>query len=460
MSLPEIIKSELNKNNISYELLASKAPTTFYADAKNLGIPLDKLVRALVIEAHGKQRMLILRAADLLDFSSLNTDYGNSINIAVNYQTRITGCDAESRVPLPDLQGIEIVADQAVLDSDVIYFDSGVNGCFVRVDGQDFRRMHESSTLGHFSCPAEKLYNLNHEDEEDESVLNSFTPMRIQKRVEEIFDLPAMPTIAQEVMRLRVDDTAGAAELAKVVSQDPSLSAQVISWASSPYYGYQGKIDSIETAISRVLGFDLVLNLALGISVGKSLNVTVDGPLGLHAYWKQSVYAATLSEKLCSFISVKTRPQRGLVYLSGLLHNFGQLLLGHLFPPQFYLINRYVVMNPHIPVADIERYLLGISHVEIGAWLMESWNMPEELTDAVRWHHQEEHWSENAIYSNIVLISNRLLKRLNIGDSTQVVLPERVMQMIGLTEADAERALEMLVEDEMDLNAIAHQMVA
>ncbi|MCP3673295.1 MAG: HDOD domain-containing protein, partial [Gammaproteobacteria bacterium] len=384
MSLPEVIEALLESNGIQYELLESEQCSSFYEDAKQLKIPLHELVRGIVIESLGQKRMLILRAEDLLDFASLNTIYGNSINIVANYQTLIVGCEAESRIPVPAIQNIEIVADKAVLNSDVIYIDAGIKGSYLRLSGEDFRGLNESATLGEFSCSAEKLQSIVRNDESETSNLKSITPLRIQQRVQETLDLPAMPVIAQEVMRLRVDPKAGASELSKIVSQDPSLSAQVISWANSPYYGYQGKINSIETAISRVLGFDLVLNLVLGISVGKSLYVPTDGPIGLQAYWRQSVYCATLSEKLCSFISGKNRPQRGLVYLSGLLHNFGQLLLGHLFPPQFYLINSYVAMNPHIPVVDIERYLLGISHVEVGALLMESWNMPSELTEAVR----------------------------------------------------------------------------
>ncbi len=460
MSLPEVIQALLDSNGIQYEIFESDLQSSFYEDAKHLNIPLKELVRGIIVESLGQKRMLILRAEDLLDFTSLNTIYGSSVNIVSNYQTRIVGCDAECRIPIPTLQNIEIVADKAVLNSDVVYIDAGIKGSYLRLSGEDFRGLNESATLGEFSCSAEKLQSIVHNDESETTNLKSFTPLRIQQRVEETLDLPAMPAIAQEVMRLRVDPKAGASELGKIVSQDPSLSAQVISWASSPYYGYQGKIDSIETAISRVLGFDLVLNLALGISVGKSLNVPTDGPLGLQAYWRQSVYCATLSEKLCSFIRGKNRPQRGLVYLSGLLHNFGQLLLGHLFPPQFYLINRYVSMNPHIPVADIERYLLGISHVEVGAWLMESWNMPDELTAAVRFHHHEEHNNEYSVYSNIVLIANRLLKRLDIGDSTQLILPDKLMEMVGLEEEDALRALDLIIEDENELDAIAQQMVA
>jgi len=460
MPLPKIVQSELESNGIQFKVVATKTPFSFYQDATNLQIPLESLARGIVVNSNEQSRMLVLRAADMLDFSALTSTYGNTIDIVHNFKSNHPDCDTESRIPIPAIQDMEIVIDQALLSNDSVFIDAGVKGNYIQISGDDFKALHSDSTLGNFSFSVDKLKHVDPFDESDAGTLHSFTPKRMQQRVEETLDLPAMPAIAEEVMRIRVDPRAGATDLAKIVSKDPSLSAQVISWASSPYYGYQGKINSIETAISRVLGFDLVLNLALGISVGKSLNVAPDGPLGLHAYWRQSVYTATLCEKLCGFIRSKDRPQRGLVYLSGLLHNFGQLLLGHLFPAQFYLINRYTEMNPHIPVSDIEHHLLDTSHLEVGAWLMESWNMPEELIAAVKWHHKEVTEGKNAVYSNIVLIANRLLKRLDIGDSTQHILPGQIMEILGLNEEDANKALNLIVEDGVELDTIAKQMVA
>jgi HD-like signal output (HDOD) protein len=117
-------------------------------------------------------------------------------------------------------------------------------------------------------------------------------------------------------------------------------------------------------------------------------------------------------------------------------------------------------MNPHIPLADIERYLLGTTHLEVGEWLMQSWNMPQELISAVRWHHHEEFSGNEALYSNLVLVANRLLKRIDIGDASQLILPEPVLQTIGIEEDDAFKALDLIVADEAELNAIAQQMVA
>ena len=86
--------------------------------------------------------------------------------------------------------------------------------------------------------------------------------------------------------------------------------------------------------------------------------------------------------------------------------------------------------------------------------------MPDELISAVRWHHHEDVWRDNAVYSNLVLVANRLLKRIDIGDATQLVLPESILDTIGIDEDDAFRALDLIVADEKELDAIAQQMVA
>ena len=460
MTVPALIEKYLSDANIAFDVVSSDSQESFLSAAKDCGIEMKQLLRTIVIKSQDRQRLIVVRACDLLDFSLLSDAYGSQIQLAENFRHGLRGCDPDSRVPLATLLKMDVIIDEAVKSLEEVYFDSGTKYNFIRIKTDDFLALNQAAVIDQISCPPERLYNIDHQEDGEDNKLLTFTPKRIHQRVEETLDLPAMPTIAQEVMRLRVDPNAGAMELAQVVGQDPSLAAQVISWASSPYYGYQGKIDSLQTAISRVLGFDLVLNLALGISVGKSLNVTPDGPLGLNAYWKQSVYNATLSEKLCSFIQGRVRPQRGLVYLSGLLHNFGQLLLGHLFPPQFYLINQYVAMNPHIPLADIERYLLSTNHLQIGSWLMKSWNMPEELITAVRYHHSENTFQDHAVYANLVLISNRLLKRIGIGDASQLLLPEALLESVGIQEEDAFKALDLIVSDEQELNSIAQQLVA
>jgi hypothetical protein len=134
--------------------------------------------------------------------------------------------------------------------------------------------------------------------EEITQAVQAFTARRIQKRLEETIEIPPLADTAQKIIKLRVDPNATIDDITGVVETDPALAAQVVSWAASPYYASPGKIRSVEDAIVRVLGFDLVINLALGLALGKTLSLPKDHPQQATPYWQQSIYTAAVIEGL------------------------------------------------------------------------------------------------------------------------------------------------------------------
>ena len=462
MSVSSRIQKYLEDNQVNYEIIDHEPCNDSIKISQVLDISSSEILRCALLQGTQTKYMAVLPADHLLDFEvlrnlkkedlkALGTNSGESV---------IPDCQQGCEPAIPEPMGFVGLVEEEVFHLPAVYVRTGDDHQLLKLPAESIARVFESSERLSFSCGPDKLYTGKHAQEDLAEAVNQFTPMRIKQRIDETFDLPAMPDIAQDIMRLRVDPAADAKKLASVVSRDPSLTAQIISWASSPYYGYKGTVDSVETAISRVLGFDLVMNLALGISIGKSLNVPDGGLLGLKAYWQKAVYAANLVEKLCIMIPVKHRPERGLAYLAGLLHNFGQLLIGHLFPPQFSLINGYVEVNPNIAIEDVEYFVLGVTHQEIGAWLMQNWHMPEELIVAVRWHSHEEFWSNHAVYSNLVLLSNRLLKRIQLSASVKDTLPANILESLSLDESRVNQGFEKLLLEREALDVMSKQLVA
>lgn len=291
----------------------------------------------------------------------------------------------------------------------------------------------------------------------------------IRRRIEQVYELPPMPEMARRVLELRNNPDATISELATIVELDPSLAAQVVRYATSPFYAYRGKINSIQDAITRVLGFDMVMNMALGLSTGKSFRNPCDGPLGLHAFWRHAVYSATLVQALAKQMSPSTRPQPGMVYLAGLLHNFGFLLLGHLFPPEFKLLNKLVAAHPESPVTALEKCVLGMGqaqnllemgHAQIGAWLMQSWRMPEEIIVTLREHHNPEYQGDHAVFPHLIMVSDHVLKGREIGDAPDALLPPSSLDCIGLSEDIVQNIANELFEDCTSLDMMARQLAA
>jgi HD-like signal output (HDOD) protein len=98
--------------------------------------------------------------------------------------------------------------------------------------------------------------------------------------------------------------------------------------------------------------------------------------------------------------------------------------------------------------------------MEIGAWLMRSWNLQAEIQVAVAEHHDELYNGVHAAYPKLVLIADRLLKRHGIGDAESTELPEAILTSLGITAAQAEELLESLIASASDLDQLAHQFAA
>jgi len=282
----------------------------------------------------------------------------------------------------------------------------------------------------------------------------------IKSRIARLKRLPAMPEMAQKIVQLNSDPDASIKDLVSIVELDPSLTAQVMRYSSSPFFGYRGKVDSVHTAVSRVLGYNMVMNLALGVTAARSFKMPKNVPLGLDAFWQHAVYSAAMVQALSSALPAEIRPPAGLAYLAGLLHNFGHLLLGHLFKQEFLLLNKFIAREPQRAVIDIEKEVLGVDHAHIGAWLLKAWRLPDEIVVATREHHNEYYQGPHAVYSQLVMLSDLLLKQYDINDEGPAEIPDSVMQMLELGEYQVATIARQVLGDCSGLDSMAMQLSA
>lgn len=282
----------------------------------------------------------------------------------------------------------------------------------------------------------------------------------LKQRIESTTQLPVMPEIARALLRLNSDPNANGKELTAIAETDPSLTAQILRYARSAFFGYQGQITSLHQAITSVLGFNMTLDIALGLSLGKSFNIPRSGPLGLDQFWRHSVYSAAYIERLINVMPRQHRPHPGLGFLCGLLHNFGVLLVAHLFRKEAGMLQQVIIANSNTPVVDLERQVMGTDHMEIGAWLIRSWNLQAEIEVAVAEHHNASYRGVHAAYPRLCLVADRLLKRHGLGDGDTTEVPEEVFESLGITAEDAEQVLELIMTGASELNVLAEQFAA
>ncbi len=449
---PSVIRLLLEKLGVSYREVQDQP--ALRAARKVQPVLLEDSVGAL---------MVLFAQNQLLDLNRLAELTGRTLTaLPQDRLERMLGKHGLNILPgLPALTSSPCLYDEQLLCEANLLVNSGEPGVLLEISSEDFKKMLTKASAANFGEPLDDIQrNLDrpdHDQQEISKAVHAFTARRIQQRLESTIEIPPLAETAQKIIKLRVDPNATIDDITGVVETDPALAAQVVSWAASPYYASPGKIRSVEDAIVRVLGFDLVINLALGLALGKTLSLPKDHPQQTTPYWQKSIYTAAVIEGLTRAMPRAERPEAGLTYLAGLLHNFGYLVLAYVFPPHFSLICRHLEVNPHLCHSYVEQHLLGISREQIGAWLMRYWDMPEELATALRFQNDPDYEGEHAAYPNLVCLAVRLLRRRGIGAGPVEEIPDELLERLSLSRTKAEDVVNKVLEAEVLLRELVSQ---
>ena len=452
----------LDQRGVEYQFLNHPPGRAPLDVARDLGIDPDALAEAVLLEDRLGARMLVYPATDRPDPAVINRKFRRNFKTLddAEIKRRYPDCPAGYCVPLAEIYELDAYIDRRLADHDAVYFALDQR-TLCKIRGDDFRAIQKRAIwFEPERKPRAKPAAGPDGVEQASAATIEDRRKRIRNRLARLDTLPAMPKLANEILQLSANPYANTHDLAAVIEQDPSLSAQLMRYARSSFYGYRGQLDSLHQAISRVLGFDMVMDMALGIALGKSFRIPQGGPLGLKAFWQHATYSAMLVQRLGEAVDVVHRPRPGMAYLSGLLQNIGLLVLGQLFKQEYAILNNALTRYPDLGLNDIELNVLGITHAEIGSWLMEAWDMPGELLIAVREHHNERYADTHATYANLVLIANRLLYTIDVGDEDSDAMPLALLERVGLDSARALQIFNKLIQDRAGLDYMATQMAA
>jgi len=473
MLAKEILKL-LHNTNSEYSIIQHAPSTSLVQAALNAKIDLAKIAVTTLVRDSKGPLMLVYPANTQLDLDNLNKKLDRQFSLIPNddvsmeWPTYYLGQCA----PISKFYKIPAEIHVSFIYSKYVYFAISDHE-FCRVLGEQFSKLQLHAMYDDFfvtfadnqSTSSAQSQSSNTTDSSvhapsASSSENIDRKQKIRDRLNNITTLPAMPTIAQKILELSVNPNANARNLTSIIEQDPSLSAQIIRYASSPLYGYKGELDSIQDVITRVLGYNLVLDMALGVAVGKMFKNPKEGRLGLNQFWRHATYCASLCQKLAEILNSKNKPKPGMTYLTGLLHNFGVLLLGHYFPTDFNILNKAATKYPNDSIIELEHTLIGATHMELGVWLMQAWNMPDEIIISIREHHNEHYHGLDSVYPNLIRLANHMLAEVEIGDELNTEIPDSLLQSLDIDRERVKEVFERLMGNEAGLDQMAGQMAA
>lgn len=269
-------------------------------------------------------------------------------------------------------------------------------------------------------------------------------PNDLRAAIDDINELPPLPGIAARIMKLADDPLADSQRLGEIVEMDPLLATQVVRWASSSLYGYKGKISSVYDAINRVLGYQFVFDLVLGLSALSPLKAPAEGVIGTRYFWTQALASTHLMRGLNDLLAPEGKIDSQEVFFVALMHNIGLPLLGDKFRDEFDLLSNLVEANPSLRLPKLETFAFGVSHCELGYWLLTNWNMPTAVIDVVYHHHNPNYRGDNHQLNLLTYLSDSLLASINIGDGQEDADYESIFKELNLNSSEVSAVLEKI----------------
>ena len=248
--------------------------------------------------------------------------------------------------------------------------------------------------------------------------------------VAQVGKLPLMPGLALVLVRSAHDDRLSAAELGTHIAEDAGLAAQLLRLVNSPFYGFSRRIGTVADAIA-VLGFNLVRRIVTAAVLQRPQHsVLADGP-ATRAFWRHQLLAAVLAR---SAQAQRSDDGAELAYMAGLLHDIGRLAIQAASPAESHLLAPSHAVGEEALVLQ-ERARLGFDHAEAGAALLQAWQLPDILAQAV-WQHAGPTAPDEATAAS-VWQANRLAHW--IEHEPELTQEQPWMRECGLALADCQR---------------------
>ena len=232
-------------------------------------------------------------------------------------------------------------------------------------------------------------------------------------RVRNQFRLPAMPVSVQRLGHEFARPGVTVEAIGHIIETDPAMSARILRLANSAAYGFPRRIASVSHAIV-LLGLNVIKGVALSgavFEIAKSHNVD--------ELWTHSLCVATAARLLAT---PHGRKVEEVVFTAGLLHDIGKVVLHASLPREMAQVGKVTRMQD-LYAFQAEMQVLGFSHTDVATWVLDDWQIPDVVKEAIIHHHKPDQAPTAKIETALVHISDVLVKALGLGNSGDDLVP-------------------------------------
>ena len=276
-------------------------------------------------------------------------------------------------------------------------------------------------------------------------------------------NLPASPVICQRIVEITSHPEYDIDELSSAISSDPVLTGKIIGLSNSALYGGITKVSNLQQAIVK-LGVNQVKSIAMGILANNAAGGNETLPIDMKRYWSSALTTAHWAQQL-GRLQPELKQDSESLFLAGLLHNIGLVLLATLRPDQMTELIPQLADHPTLKdKADLEKRVFGVSRYSASAILLAHWGLPVDLITIIHGIIQVIHGEKSRhLASQLVYQIVRYQVSHHTKDSEQEELEaftEHLARVINIDTDTVREAVAKLLEAQGEIDSLAAMLAS
>lgn len=259
--------------------------------------------------------------------------------------------------------------------------------------------------------------------------------------IDSIDSMPVVPPLYAELLSL-IEQNKSIDIIAAFISNDPEYATKIVSIANASLCGVQ--IGSITHALV-CLGLETVKQIVLGTEIFQSFAQTNTDRKEIELLWEHSKMTNQILHKIYRRVHNTKIPDE--YSCSGLLHDTGLLLMVNHFPTKYPEIQS-LMRTDGLTIEQAEKTVLGFTHANSGACLLDLWNLPQSIIENCLYHHNPLNEAvTNVEICSILHVADYFSWKM-LGRQTAVTLCDGVFEHIHADRSAIERtALDLSISE-------------
>lgn len=282
------------------------------------------------------------------------------------------------------------------------------------------------------------------DEPEAQRLLDDIGRRMLKRRVDALKSLPTFP---ESILRINEliggeDPEESFTRIARVIEIDPVLCARILRLVNSAFYGVSGAVVTVYDAL-LMLGLDIVKGLILSTSV---IDILGGRNGGLSGLWEHSFGAAVAAAALGRVVGLDRVEE---LSAAGLMHDIGKVVLASQLPDDYGAVVEHAITE-QTTIREGEAERLGVTHDEIGHWLVTRWRLPAALAEPIALHHQPAKATRHQEAAAVVHVADLMIRGYGFGfpgDDVMPLVEPAAWRLLTLTSDKITAALRRMHDD-------------